>query len=52
MPAGQKRAPDLITDGCKPPCGFWKLNSGTLEDRAMIFNTEQSLHAYLRNFIK
>ena len=21
MPTGQKRAPDLIKDGCEPPCG-------------------------------
>ena len=21
MPAGQKKAPDFITDGCEPPCG-------------------------------
>jgi hypothetical protein len=23
----QKRASDLITDGCEPPCGCWDLNS-------------------------
>ena len=27
MPAHQKRASDLIIDGCEPPCGFWELNS-------------------------
>jgi hypothetical protein len=27
MLACQKRAPDLLTDGCEPPCGFWELNS-------------------------
>jgi hypothetical protein len=27
-PAGQKRATDLIADGCEPLCGFWELNSG------------------------
>jgi hypothetical protein len=27
----QKRASDLITDGCEPPCGCWELNSGPLE---------------------
>jgi hypothetical protein len=26
-PAGQKRAPDLITDGCELQCGCWALNS-------------------------
>ena len=35
MPAGQKRAPDLIIDGCKPPCGGWELNSGSLEEQAI-----------------
>ena len=31
--AGQKRAPDLITDDCEPPCSCWELNSGPLESR-------------------
>ena len=31
----QKRASDLITDGCEPPCGFWELNSGPLEEQAV-----------------
>jgi hypothetical protein len=26
--AVQKRESDLVTDGCKPPCGCWDLNSG------------------------
>ena len=43
MPAGQKRAPDLITDGCEPPCGCWELNSGPLEEQAMLLTTEPSL---------
>ena len=33
--AGQKRAPDAITDGCEPPCGCWELNSGPLEEQAV-----------------
>jgi len=28
----QKRASDLFTDGCEPPCGCWELNSGPLEE--------------------
>ena len=32
-PASKKRAPDLITDGCEPPCGCWKLNSEHLEEQ-------------------
>ena len=43
MPIGQKRAPDLITDGCEPPCGCWELNSGPLEEQAMLLTTEPSL---------
>jgi hypothetical protein len=23
-----------ITDGCEPPCGYWELNSGPLEEEA------------------
>jgi hypothetical protein len=34
---GQKRAPDLITDGCEPPCGCWELNSGPLEKQPVLF---------------
>ena len=36
MPLGQKRAPDHITDGCEPPCDCWELNSGPLEEQAML----------------
>ena len=43
MPAGQKRAPDLITDGCEPPRGCRELNSGPLEEQAMLLTTEPSL---------
>jgi hypothetical protein len=28
----QKRASDLITDSCEPPCGYWDLNSGPSEE--------------------
>ena len=44
MPEGQKREPDLITDGCEPPCGCWELNSGPLEEQAMLLTSEPSLH--------
>ncbi|KAM7325843.1 hypothetical protein ACRRTK_014321 [Alexandromys fortis] len=43
IPSGQKRAPDLITDGCEPPCGCWELNSGPLEETTMLLTTEPSL---------
>ena len=38
-----ERAPDLITDGCKPPYGCWELNSGPLEKQAMLLTAEPSL---------
>jgi hypothetical protein len=41
----QKRAPDLITDGCEPPCGGWELNSGPLEEQSVLLTTEPSLHS-------
>jgi hypothetical protein len=30
----QKRASDLVTDGCEPPCGCWVLNSGPSEEQS------------------
>ena len=33
VPEGQKRAPDIITDGFEPPCGCWEVNSGPLEEQ-------------------
>ena len=42
MSAGQKRATDLITDGCEPPCGCWELNSGPLEEQAVLLTAEPS----------
>ena len=30
----QKRASDLITDGCEPPCGCWDLTSGPSEEQS------------------
>ena len=45
MPVVQKRAPDLITDGCEPPGGCWELNSGPWEEQAqaMLLTAEPSL---------
>ena len=40
MPAGQKRAPDTITDGCEPPCGCCELKFGPLEEQAMLLTSE------------
>jgi hypothetical protein len=38
----QKRASDLITDGCEPPCGCWELNSGPLEEQSVLSPAEPS----------
>jgi hypothetical protein len=39
----QKKASDLITDGCEPPCGWWDLNSGPSEEQSLLLTTEPSL---------
>jgi hypothetical protein len=39
----QKRASDLITDGCEPPCGCWDLNSGPSEEQSVLLTAEPSL---------
>ena len=50
-PACQKRASDPIIDACEPPCSCWELNSGPLEDPAVLLTTEQSLQPVLASFI-
>ena len=34
-----ERAPDLITDGCEPPCSCWELNSGPLEEQSVLLTS-------------
>ena len=41
MPGGQKRASLQMV--VKPPCDCWELNSGPLEEQAMLLTTEPSL---------
>ncbi|XP_049992133.1 low-density lipoprotein receptor class A domain-containing protein 1 isoform X1 [Alexandromys fortis] len=43
MLACQKRAPDLITSGCEPPCGCGELNSGPPEEQSVLLTSETSL---------
>jgi hypothetical protein len=38
----QKRASDLIIDGCEPSCGCWDLNSGPLEEQSVLLLAEPS----------
>jgi hypothetical protein len=45
-PKCQKRASDLITDGCEPPCGYRELNSGPLEEQSVLLNPEPSHQSY------
>jgi hypothetical protein len=39
----QKKALDTITDGCKPPCGCWGLNSRPLEKQPVLLTSKPSL---------
>jgi hypothetical protein len=32
----------LITGGCKPPCGYWDLNSGPLKGQLVLLPAEPS----------
>lgn len=43
----QKRASDLITDGCESLCGSWDLNSGPLEEQSVLLTTEPFFQPYL-----
>jgi hypothetical protein len=43
----QKRASDLITDGCEPPCGCWDLNLGPLEEQSVLLTPEPYLQPIL-----
>jgi hypothetical protein len=39
----QKKALDLIMDGCEPPSGCWDLNSEPSEEQSVLLTTEPSL---------
>jgi hypothetical protein len=49
-PAWQQRASDPIADGCEPPCGCWELNSGPLEEQAVLLTTEPSFRSQILIF--
>jgi hypothetical protein len=40
-----------ITDGCKPLCGGWELNSGPLEEQSVLLTAEPSLQTKSLDFI-
>ena len=46
----QKRASDLITDGCEPPCGCWELNSGPQEEQSALLTTASPLQPDWKTF--
>jgi hypothetical protein len=50
--AGQKKSSEHITDGCKPPCDCWELNSGPLVEQAVLLSTEPSLPPPEELFLK
>lgn len=39
----QKRASDLIPDGCEEPWGWWELNSRPMEEQPVYLTAEKSL---------
>jgi hypothetical protein len=36
--------------GCEPPCGFWDLNSGPLEEQSALLTAEPSLQPKTKHF--
>ena len=48
----QKRASDLVTDGCEPPCGCWDLNSGPLEEQSALLTAEPSFQPFNMLFLE
>ena len=52
VPASQKGAPGLITDGCKPACGCWELNSGPLEEQSVLLTSEPYLQPQDRGSLR
>ena len=41
-----------IADCCEPPCGFWELNLGPLEEQWVLLTTEQSLQPPLNRILR
>ena len=46
MPAGQKKVTDVTTDGYVSSRDCWELNSGPLEEQAVLLTAEPSLQSY------
>lgn len=43
LSAGQKKASDILIDGCDPPCGCREFHSSPLEDHAMFLTAHTSI---------
>ena len=41
-PTCQNGALEFIIDGYKPPCGYWELNLGPLEEQPVLLTAEPS----------
>jgi hypothetical protein len=37
---GIKKSETEVTDGCRPLCGCWKVNVGSLEYQSVLFNAK------------
>jgi hypothetical protein len=48
----QKRALDPIADGYEPPCGYWELNSGPLEEQSVLLITKLSLQPQCKTLLR
>jgi hypothetical protein len=47
-PECQKRATDVIIDGCEPPCGCWLLNAAPLEEQPELLTALQPEQSILK----
>jgi DNA-directed RNA polymerase I, II, and III subunit RPABC4 len=47
----QKRASNLIMDGCEPPCGCRNFNSGPSKEQSVLLTTEPSLQPHINILI-
>jgi hypothetical protein len=46
----QKRASDLVMDGCEPPCSCWDFNSEPLEEQSVLLTAEPFLQPRFLGF--
>jgi hypothetical protein len=51
IPVCQKRASDPIIDDCEPPCGFWELSSGPLEEQPVLLIISSDISPSLEHLV-